>query len=273
MNGWARIKDVLGDAAKSNASPIMTLCKKVTGSHVLFLLTWNNLDNRFNKHSVAGIHQCLDQVQKEVLSLPKIQQRSCILLTRGTGKFYSNGLDLQQILKISDPSTLSEKEFVRMKVLLDKFVEETFLPLLSRMLLFPIPTIALINGHAFAGGLLFALSHDYKIMNSKSGFLCMNELAIGIAIHPGMMAIIASKMPSHKLTRCLLQCSRWNANQAVQEKIIDLASGNGDCDLLEDAETFVKNNSLNFAGKTYGKMKKVMYDDVVAKLAFKASKL
>ena len=57
---------------------------------------------------------------------------------------------------------------------------------------FPLLTIAAINGHgmgvlsillllidfnsAFAGGMAFALSCDYRIITSGRGFLCMNEV-------------------------------------------------------------------------------------------------
>lgn len=55
--------------------------------------------------------------------------------------------------------------------------------LLSRLLVFPIPTIAAINGHAFAGGFCLALAHDYRIMKHADGkkaiWLCMNEIDFG----------------------------------------------------------------------------------------------
>lgn len=38
-----------------------------------------------------------------------------------------------------------------------------------RLLSFPIPCIAAINGHAYGGGLAFAFSHDYRIMRQDRG--------------------------------------------------------------------------------------------------------
>lgn len=38
-----------------------------------------------------------------------------------------------------------------------------------RLLSFPMPCIAAINGHAFGGGLAFAFSHDYRIMREDRG--------------------------------------------------------------------------------------------------------
>jgi enoyl-CoA hydratase/carnithine racemase len=32
--------------------------------------------------------------------------------------------------------------------------------LLARILTFPLPTMAVINGHTFAGGLLWGIAHD-----------------------------------------------------------------------------------------------------------------
>lgn len=61
--------------------------------------------------------------------------------------------------------------------------------LFGRMTAFPMPTVAILNGHAFAGGCMFALSHDYRIMNSKRGFVCMNEVELGFPLPPGMNAV------------------------------------------------------------------------------------
>lgn len=33
------------------------------------------------------------------------------------------------------------------------------------------PTVALLNGHTFAGGLILAMHHDYRIQNPTKGFL------------------------------------------------------------------------------------------------------
>ena len=35
-------------------------------------------------------------------------------------------------------------------------------------------------GHAFAGGAILALSHDYMVMRSDRGFWCLNEVSIGL---------------------------------------------------------------------------------------------
>lgn len=63
--------------------------------------------------------------------------------------------------------------------------------------------IAVINNHAYAGGLMFALAHDYRIMNQDKGNVAMTEIKYGIFIPPGMMSICKHRMP-HKAFRELI---------------------------------------------------------------------
>ena len=48
-----------------------------------------------------------------------------------------------------------------------------FFPMLHTILDFPYPTVALLTGHTFGGACPFALSHDYRVMNSERGFISM----------------------------------------------------------------------------------------------------
>jgi enoyl-CoA hydratase/carnithine racemase len=51
--------------------------------------------------------------------------------------------------------------------------------LLAKLMTLNVPTMAVINGHAYAGGLILALAHDYRIMKQNSGVLCLSEINIG----------------------------------------------------------------------------------------------
>jgi Delta3-Delta2-enoyl-CoA isomerase len=78
------------------------------------------------------------------------------VITRGSDeKFWCTGVDLAE----RDTSPYANAD--------------GFFPMLHTILDFPFPTIALITGHTFGGGCPFALSHDYRVMNSKRGFICM----------------------------------------------------------------------------------------------------
>jgi enoyl-CoA hydratase/carnithine racemase len=58
---------------------------------------------------------------------------------------------------------------------------------------YPMPTIALINGHGFAGALMTAMMHDYRIMNPHRGYLCLNEVELGVPLRPAMSSVFRQK--------------------------------------------------------------------------------
>ena len=47
----------------------------------------------------------------------------------------------------------------------------------------------MINGYAIAGGCIFALAHDYRVMRNEFGYLQMNEIELGLALPPGNILI------------------------------------------------------------------------------------
>ena len=125
-------------------------------------------ENRFNPGFVDGINKALDVVEAAT--------DAAALVTVGEGKFFSNGLDLEWIAAHGDEGMA--------------FVNYEFNGLLKRLLTFPVVTVAAINGHAFAGGCLLAMSHDYRIMRTDRGFLCMNEIDLPSPLAPGMAALL-----------------------------------------------------------------------------------
>ena len=62
--------------------------------------------------------------------------------------------------------------------------------LLARVLALPVPTVAAIQGHAFAAGAMLTLSHDARVMRADRGFWCLPEVDIHIPFTPGMSALI-----------------------------------------------------------------------------------
>src|SRR5271168_965770 len=84
------------------------------------------------------------------------------------------------------------------------------------------PTIALVNGHAFAGGLMLAMFHDYRIVNPSRGFLCLNELEFGAPLKPAMSSIFRQKIPYPATYRSLvLEAKRFSGNEALEGGIVD----------------------------------------------------
>lgn len=78
------------------------------------------------------------------------------------------------------------------------------------------PTIALMNGHAFAGALMLAMMHDYRIMNPHRGFVCLNEVELGVPLRPPMSSIFRSKVSPQVYRTLVLEGKRFKVCAALQ---------------------------------------------------------
>ncbi|KXT02881.1 hypothetical protein AC578_1831 [Pseudocercospora eumusae] len=97
---------------------------------------------------------------------------------------------------------------------------EGFYPLLATIVDFPYPTIALITGHTFGGAGPFALSHDYRVMNSKRGFFSMPPVNLGLHF-PGIGALPRLKLRPQIARKMLLEAHKWTGQQAYEDGIVD----------------------------------------------------
>ena len=125
------------------------------------------------------------------------------------------------------------------------------------------PTIALVNGHAFAGGIMLAMYHDYRIFNASRGFLCLNELDLGAPLKPPMSSIFRQKITGQNIYRSLvLEAKRFGAKEALEAGLVDGLGG------LEEALALVKERRLVDKPKTgvYGVLKAEMYRETVTYL-------
>lgn len=102
------------------------------------------------------------------------------MVTLGTGpRHFSTGFDLPYWAEDSKNMRDSISEFCK---------------IMARLLEFPMPTMCIFNGTAFAGGLIWGLCHDNRIMNAKVGSLCLSEMKLGLPLPPPYMLVSRAKM-------------------------------------------------------------------------------
>ena len=132
--------------------------------------------------------------QAILLALDIIESRyppGVVITTSGISKFYSNGLDL-------DHASFTPG-----------FFPSSLYALWHRLLTYPMPTIALLNGHAFAGALMLAMMHDYRIMNPHRGYVCLNEVELGVPLRPPMTSVFRQKCSAQTYRRLVLEATRF----------------------------------------------------------------
>jgi enoyl-CoA hydratase/carnithine racemase len=106
---------------------------------------------------------------------------------------------------------------------------------MARMITLPVPTIAAVNGHAFGAGFMFALCHDYRIMREDRGYLCANEIQLGMIIPAAELSLFRHKLPAHVFYESVQLARRWGGPHARDAGVInDIATMD---ELLQKAVT------------------------------------
>jgi enoyl-CoA hydratase/carnithine racemase len=163
----------------------------------VFVLRMDAGENRFVPDLIDGWNRALDDVEKA--PAPKA------LVTIGSGKFYSNGLDLDYMMKSGDASGYIA----------------SVLGIMKRVLVFPAYTVAAMNGHAFGAGAQLALAHDARVMRTERGYFCMPEIDMKAYLHPGMTAIIQARLPHQSAHELIVTGKRYGAEDALARRIVD----------------------------------------------------
>jgi enoyl-CoA hydratase/carnithine racemase len=170
----------------------------------VYVLTMDAGENRFNRSSLERINQSLDEVA--AITGP------AALVTTGTGKFYSNGLDLDWVV-----SGEADMSFAELAVATQN--------LFARTLTFPHPTVAAINGHCFAAGAMWSLAHDFRVMRADRGFWSLPEVDIKIPFTDGMAALIQARLTAQVAHLAMTTAHRFGGEEARHAAIVDHAVG------------------------------------------------
>jgi enoyl-CoA hydratase/carnithine racemase len=127
------------------------------------------------------------------------------LITTARGKFFSNGLDLDWLGQHPDQ--------------LNSYVSDVQ-HLLADILTLPMPTVAAIQGHAFAAGAMLALAHDWRVMRADRGFFCLPEVDIGLPFSTGMDALIRAKLSPAAVVDAMFTGKRYGGLDAAAAGIV-----------------------------------------------------
>jgi enoyl-CoA hydratase len=133
-----------------------------------------------------------------------------VILT-GTGSIFSAGVDL---FRLADGG----REYA------DRFV-----PALSRMLLelftLPKPLIVAVNGHAIAGGCIFTLAGDYRLMASGDARIGIPELLVGVPFPPSVIEAVRFAVPPQHLQMLMYTGRTFLPDEALRLGLIDEVTG------------------------------------------------
>lgn len=163
----------------------------------VFTMTLNAGENRWNTTFVRAIDEVLSEVEAST-------GPAALVTTSASEKFFSNGLDLDWVQDPDAHPAAGDRA---------AFGSE-FMGLMSRIMTFPLPTICAVNGHAFGAGFMSALCHDLRFMRADRGFMCANEMQIGLSIPSPELALFKHKLPSSAFFETVQLAKRWTGPAA-----------------------------------------------------------
>lgn len=198
-------------------------------------------ENRLHPELLTALESVLDEIAGD--------DGPAALVLTGTGKFFSNGLDLDYMG--ANPSEV-DATLARVHALF------------GRVLGLDVPTVAAINGHAFAAGAMLALSFDLAVMRSDRGYFCLPEADLGLPFTPGMNALLTARLSPPVAHRAMVTAHRYTGSEALDAGIVT--------ELAPEDQVLSRAIDLaaGLAGKQregVGAIKRGIYDSVLEALA------
>lgn len=152
-------------------------------------------ENRLNNESMAEFNAALDEVEAS---------EADGLVYGGSGKAFCQGFDLDAV--DGDVARISE-------------FGPSFQALCERVLLFPLPTIAAMNGHAIAAGAVLALCADERVQRADRGWFSLPEVDLGAGFTPFLVEFFRVKLAPETISEATLTGRRYGGMDSVAARI------------------------------------------------------
>ena len=194
------------------------------------VMTMTNGENRHNPTFTDSILNAFDEIEKD-------ENISSVVIASNDPKNWSQGIDLPWLM-----GAFNNKDYQAIKDFMYGLNK-----IFKRILLYPMPVIAAINGHAFGGGAIMACACDFRFMKSSKGFFCFPEIDISIPFLPGMICLVKKAFPYYKVEEAVYAGKRFGAKELEEHHVIMKACEDDEMLMREAiafARTFTKKRSL-----------------------------
>jgi enoyl-CoA hydratase/carnithine racemase len=158
------------------------------------LVSMINGENRVNPVLLNEMLTVMDEIESD-------ESIHAVVITSSDPKNWSQGIDLNWMA-----GRFAEKDL--------QSVRNFFYSLnnvVRRFLLYPMPVIAAINGHAAAAGGVLACACDFRFMRADRGFFFLPEIDVDVAVLPGFTALFRKVIAEPKLGEMLYTSKHYVA--------------------------------------------------------------
>lgn len=175
--------------------------------------------------------ELIDELQEQCRAARETDAVKAVIVT-GAGKFFSGGLDIKEAS--SGRSRLGD--LGRGDGLFDLWT-------------LPKPTVAMVGGHAIAGGAVIALACDFRITHEGDHKLGLNEVAIGLCFPIGPFEIVRLAMSNRQARYGMLGAGLYSVNRARELGFVDevVSAAHLEPRCIEIAKGLAANGRLAYA--------------------------
>ncbi|EJD49753.1 ClpP/crotonase [Auricularia subglabra TFB-10046 SS5] len=235
--------------------PLLTITHPSSESWIIEL--HNGEDNRISERLLReAITPALDIVEHDWRTSTKKAKKAkdekagsgflVIVGKRDQDKFFSNGFPFQDILK---------KHW---------YIHDFFNPVLVRLLSYPIPTVAAMNGHTFAAGFLLAMACDYRVMSSGKAWASMNEIHFGAPMPRAFAGLFNAKTSNPLVVRkVFLEGHRFVPKEMLELGLVDALSEPGTDNVIAKAVELGARWAPNARTGVWGLHKREIYKTAI----------
>lgn len=207
------------------------------------IITMCNGENRHNPEFISTFLNILHELEED-------ETVSSLIILSNDKKNWSLGIDLKWTsVAIHEQNFRAVKEFM--------FGLNT---MFERMLIYPLPIIAAINGHVTGNGVVMACACDYRFMKSDRGFFSFPEIDTSTHLLPGMIEIMKKAIPPHCLEEIIFSGKRLVAEELEALHIIKKACKNEEELIME---TLTLGKSFKRKQTAFGTLKQRLHKSII----------
>jgi enoyl-CoA hydratase len=160
-----------------------------------------------NRPPVNAIDLAFLERAEAALAEIAARQDVAALIVTGRGRAFSAGLDLKAVPAYGAADQRRTMQGINKMV--------------GRLYALSLPTVAAINGHAIAGGLVLALACDYRVGTSAPCQIGLTEARAGIPFPRAAMAVVRSELSPAVARRLTLHARNYGPQAALADGIVD----------------------------------------------------
>lgn len=157
--------------------------------------------NAQNDSFFVDLHAAFDRLEAEFAD--------CAVVLTSSERCFSGGIDFEEAF-----STFATTDLDKMAAWIRRYQATNI-----RMWSYPRPTVAAVNGHAYAGGMITALNCDYRVTVEGARF-SLNEVPIGIAMPAMYVEIIRYALGDPVAALATLFGREYEASDALRLGVV-----------------------------------------------------